>query len=80
MNKKKDWTGNKVAVFVCNGASGHAKEEREENDYYATDPVAAEWLLKIEPQITDIYETACGEGHLAGVFIRQGNLKSFQTS
>ena len=43
----KDWTGNKAAVFVCNGATGHAKEEREENDYYATDPIAAEWLLEI---------------------------------
>ena len=55
----KDWTGNKAAVFVCNGASGHAKEDREENDYYATEPVAAEWLLKIEPQIANIWETAC---------------------
>lgn len=72
----KDWTGNKAAVFVCNGATGHAKESREENDYYATEPVAAEWLLKIEPQITDIYETACGEGHLAKVFHKAGKLKA----
>lgn len=70
----KDWTGNKAALFVCNGASGHAKEEREENDYYATEPVAAEWLLKIEPQIADIWETAVGEGHLAKVFNEAGKL------
>ena len=75
MNKKKDWIGNKASVFVCNGASGHAKEEREENDYYATEPVAAEWLLKIEPQIADIWETAVGEGHLAKVFDKAGKLR-----
>ena len=76
MSKKKDWTGNKAAVFVCNGATGHAKEEREENDYYATEPSAAEWLLKIEPQLQDIWESACGEGHLAEVFRREGKLKA----
>ena len=74
MTKNKDWIGNKAAVFVCNGASGHAKEEREENDYYATDPIAAEWLLKIEPQIANIWETAVGEGHLAKVFNEAGKL------
>ena len=75
MSKKKDWTGNKAAIFVCNGATGHAKEEREENDYYATDPVAAEWLLKIEPQLNNIWESACGEGHLAEVFRKAGKLR-----
>lgn len=72
----RDWTGNKAAVFVCNGASGHAKEDREENDYYATEPSAAEWLLKIEPQITNIWETAVGEGHLAKVFHKADKLKA----
>jgi hypothetical protein len=75
MEKKKDWTGNKAAVFVCNGATGHAKEDREINDYYATDPVAGEWLLKIEPQLNNIWESACGEGHLAEVFRKAGKLK-----
>ena len=73
--KKKDWTGNKAAVFVCNGATGHAKEDREINDYYATEPTAAEWLLKIEPQLNNIYESACGEGHLAEVFRKAGKLR-----
>ena len=74
--KKRDWTGNKAAVFVCNGATGHAKEDREINDYYATDPVAAEWLIKIEPQLNNIWETATGEGHLAEVFRKAGKLKA----
>lgn len=72
----KDWTGNKAAVFVCNGASGHAKEDREENDYYATEPVAAEWLLEIEPQLDNLWETAVGEGHLAKVFHNAGKLRA----
>lgn len=45
----KDWVGNNKAVYTCLGASSHALEEREVNDYYATDPKAAEWLLELEP-------------------------------
>ena len=71
----KDWTGNKAAVFVCNGATGHAKGERENNDYYATDPIAAEYLLKLEPQLNNIWENAVGEGNLAEVFRKAGKLK-----
>ena len=76
MDKKRDWTGNKAAVFVCNGATGHAKEDREEYDFYATDSVAAEWLLKLEPQLEYIWETAVGCGHLAKVFNEAGKLKA----
>ena len=36
----KDWTGNNKSVFVCNGASNHTKEERQIDDYYATEPKA----------------------------------------
>ena len=43
-------------------------------DYYATEPSAALDLLRIEPQIADIWEPACGEGHLAKVFMRCGKL------
>lgn len=76
MEKKKDWTGNKAAVFVCNGATGHAKEDREINDYYATDPIAAEWLLKLEPEINNVWECFVGEGNLAEPFRREGKLRA----
>ena len=47
--------------------------DRAEHDYYATDPVAAEWLLKIEPELSDtIWECACGENSLSEVFRRHG--------
>lgn len=76
MEKKKDWKGTGKALFVCNGATGHAQEEREENDFYATDPIAGEFLLELEPQLNDIWENACGQGHLAEVFRKAGKLKA----
>lgn len=71
----KDWVGNNKAVYTCLGASSHALEEREVNDYYATDPKAAEWLLELEPELDNIWECACGEGHLAKVFDKAGKLQ-----
>lgn len=59
------------------GAHNLSKDDRQAEDYYATDPVAAEWLLKIEDLKKDIWECACGEGHLAKVFIEHGyNVRS----
>ena len=47
------------------GASNHFSEEREENDYYATDPIAIDKLLQVEMPNCYIWEPACGGGHLA---------------
>lgn len=59
------------------GAHNLSKDDRQAEDYYATDPVAAEWLLKIEDLKKDIWECACGEGNLAKVFIEHGyNVRS----
>lgn len=70
----KDWTGNKNSIFKTLGASNHTDKERQNEDYYATDPVAAEWLLKIEniPSDKPIWECASGEDHLADVFKNNG--------
>ena len=67
--------GNQKAVFTCLGASNHAILERESDDYYATDPKAAELLLEVEPDLKNIWECACGEGHLAEVFKKSNKLK-----
>ena len=40
--KSKDWVGNAKSVFTCNGSSNHSEEERQVNDYYATEPKAIE--------------------------------------
>lgn len=68
----KDWTGNKNSVFKTLGASNHTEKEREEDDFYATDPEAAELLLKLESFSEKIWEPACGEGHLSKVFENAG--------
>ena len=69
-----DWTGNKASTFTCLGASNHVEHDRAEHDYYATDPKAAELLLQVEPELNNIWECACGEGHLAKVFDKAGKL------
>lgn len=69
-----DWTGNKKTTFVTIGASNHTDAEREQRDYYATDPKAASLLMECE-QLHDIWEVSCGEGHLAKEFEKAGLLK-----
>ena len=61
----KDWVGSQKSLFAMLGASNHAKEAREVNDYYATDPWAIDCLKeKIElPYV--ILEPSCGAGHLS---------------
>lgn len=70
----KDWNGNKASTFKCLGASNHADHERQEYDYYATDPISAELLLEVEPDLDNIWECAVGEKHLANVFEKAGKL------
>ena len=72
----KDWVGGKASTFKCLGASNHTDHDRQEHDYYATSPEASEWLLKIEPEINNIWECSCGEGHLAEPFRKAGKLKA----
>ncbi len=65
----------KESTFITLGASNHAiKGNREENDYYATEPIAGKLLLEVEPELNNIWECACGEGHLAQVFDEAGKL------
>lgn len=68
----KDWVGNYHSVCGCLGARNECKGEREEHDYYATQPIAIEWLMKLENLNTNIWECACGEGHLAKPLIDKG--------
>ena len=64
----------KESVFINLGASNHSKNERQPEDYYTTDPIAVKLLLEVEPQLNNIWECACGEGHLAKVFDSLGIL------
>ena len=67
----KNWKGDSNSIFKTLGASNHTSKEREEHDYYATDPKAGELLLELE-LFENILEPACGEGHLSEVFIKNG--------
>lgn len=63
----KDWTGNRKSVFATMGASSHAKEARQREDFYATDPVAIDRLENsgIFNVPKKVWECACGQGHLS---------------
>lgn len=62
-----DWTGGTKSIFTTLGANNHIEAERAQYDYYATEPRCARELAKLEP-LANIWEPACGEGHLAREF------------
>jgi hypothetical protein len=53
-------------IFATFGVSTNPNYERAENDFYATHPDAVRELLKRE-FIGDVWECACGEGHISEV-------------
>lgn len=64
-------------VYTLLGASNHSNYERQPVDYYATDPHSAEIFLdKIKQDgiilPKEIYEPACGGGHLSEVLKNYG--------
>lgn len=61
----KDWNGNLKSTYTCIGASNHSDTVRETNDYYATDPNCVDDLLARESFSTNVWECACGEGHIS---------------
>lgn len=73
--ENKDWTGNYNSIYKTIGASNHTEEERETNDYYATDPKAIEHLLERENFSDMVWECACGEGHMSDA-LKQGGVFS----
>lgn len=72
MNENKDWTGNHNSIYKVLAASNHSDTERQCHDYYATEPKATELLLEQEAFALNIWECACGEGHMAKVLEEHG--------
>lgn len=66
-------TNNNNSVFTTIGASNHSKEERQEHDYYATEPRAVELLLELEEIRPLVLEPCVGEGHIAKVLVDTGH-------
>lgn len=69
-------TGYKKTCRII-GAHNLSKEDRQTEDYYATDPMAIKLLMEIENLNKNVWECACGEGHLAKPLIKAGyNVKA----
>lgn len=68
----KDWIGNQKSIYTTLGASNHTDKERQQHDYYATEPKAMELLLTEESFHPVVWECACGEGHLSKVLEANG--------
>ena len=62
----KDWTGNSTAYSTTNGFHNNSNYDREERDFYATDPIALEKLLQYET-FNNVWECDCGVGNLSEV-------------
>ena len=43
--ESKDWVGNQRSIYTTLGASNHSDKDRQQHDYYATEPRAMELLL-----------------------------------
>lgn len=66
----KDWIGDSISVYKTLGASNHCNDEREQDDFYATNPKTLRLFLDriAEDNITlnhNIWECACGKGHIS---------------
>jgi len=64
----KDWTGvGRRSIYAPLGASGHSMHERQVHDYYATSPVAVDYLFHVigNDLSGSVWECACGAGHLS---------------
>jgi hypothetical protein len=65
-------------TFRLIGASSHATNDRQKDDFYATEPKALELLLDLEKFNHNILEPCCGMGHLSEVLkSRNYSVKSF---
>lgn len=62
----KDWVGDKNSIYKTLGASNHTDKDREENDFYATEPKSIDVLVENFPLTKlPIWEPACGQGHMS---------------
>lgn len=75
---KKDWNGNSRAITAQKGLKAdHTTKGRENNDFYATDPIAIDVLLKCFDLLKFdankvVWECAAGTGNLSDRLIELG--------
>lgn len=68
-SKRQDFVAN---VFRQLGSTNHSLADREENDFYATDPLATYLLCEKERFSTTVWEPCVGMGHIAEVLKQCG--------
>lgn len=70
----QDWNGNKASAKSMLGVNykTNSTADREQNDYYATDPVAVRLLCQKLKLPHTVWECACGAGHLSEELIKLG--------
>ena len=68
----RDWKGGTASTFKTIGASNHCDHERQQEDYYATEPLATDLLCSIEQFQSPILEPSCGEGHISKQLMAHG--------
>ena len=85
----KEWKGNSNSAHAAIAAhNGKGKSDRQEDDFYATDPEALEKLLDgcsewLEESFNSLYpfgyiwECACGNGNLASTLIYRYGYKVY---
>lgn len=59
-------------IYRIIGASNHTDDEREDKDFYATDPRAVDALCRQETFKGGIVEPCCGMGHISERLKRHG--------
>ena len=60
-------------IFACIAASNHAVENRQTEDFYATEPLAVQELLDLEKFSHVVLEPCVGMGHIAEVLKKNGH-------
>ena len=77
----KDWTGDSRSVYTAIGASNHSAYERQQHDYYATEPRAVHLSKVLERAGYDVLSTDIvyrGYGYPASVdFLSEREANSF---
>lgn len=75
MATNPDWSGNRNSIFKTLGASNHTDEEREQDDFYATDPKAIDLLVDYpQAQVPEVvWEPSCGSGCLSERLTERGH-------
>ena len=71
-------TENTHKIFVTTGASNHTETVRASYDLYTTDPQALERFLDVFNLNKNVWECACGLGHLSEV-LRKRDYKVYST-